>query len=65
MSEDSPTRYYQKNKERLQKRLVKGITIFPKKRKTKSKSMVVNSIKFFLGMKNKGYLSIKKYHKIW
>ena len=38
MSEDSPTRYYQKNKERLQKRLVKGITIFPKRGKQKARA---------------------------
>ena len=33
MDNNSSTKYYQKNKKRLQKRLVKGIKIFPKKKK--------------------------------
>ena len=67
------TAYYQKNKERLSKRLVKGIKIFLKKKNTKGANMVVssieiflkkktkrsmNNIKIFYWMKNKGWLSI-------
>ena len=40
MSKDSSAKYYQKNKERLQKKLLKGIKIFLKKRKTKMNKMV-------------------------
>ena len=40
MSKDSSAKYYQKNKERLQKKLLKGIKIFLKKRKTKINKMV-------------------------
>ena len=54
MSNDSSAKYYQKNKERLQKKLVKGIKIFLKKRKTKISKMAPNNIKIFLKMKNKG-----------
>ena len=43
-----------KNKERLQKKLVKGIKIFLKKRKTKSENMITNNITIFLRTKNKG-----------
>ena len=39
--------YYQKMKERLQKRLVKGIKIFQKKKKTKSENMVVSNVDSF------------------
>ena len=64
------TGYYQKSKEMLQKRLVKGIKIFLKKKnvnmfvndiavflknkKTKSINMVKKDIKIFQKMKNKG-----------
>ena len=34
-------RYYQKNKEKLQERLVKGIRIIMKKKKTKSVKMLM------------------------
>ena len=36
MSKDSSAKYYQDNKERLQKRLVKGMKVFPKKTKKKA-----------------------------
>ena len=39
--------YYQKMKERLQKRLVKGIKIFQKKKKTKRENMVVSNVDSF------------------
>ena len=46
-------------KERLQKKLVKDIEIFLKK-KTKSDNIAVNDIKLFLSKKKKGLLSIEK-----
>ena len=52
MSRDSSTKHYQKNKERLQKKLMKSIKIFLKEERTKSKNMVANDIKIFLNMKN-------------
>ena len=45
MSEDSSARYYQKNKKRLQIKLVKGIKVFLKKRKPRRGNMVANDIK--------------------
>ena len=38
-------KYYQENKERLQKKLLKDIEIFLKKKKKKSNNMVVNVTK--------------------
>ena len=48
------TRYYEKNKERLRKRLVKDIKNFLKKKKKKSFSIVVNDVEIFQKMKSKG-----------
>ena len=45
--------YYEKNKERVQKRLEKGIKIFQKKKKTKSISIAMNDIEIFQRIKNK------------
>ena len=50
MSKDSSVKDYHKNKERLQKKLVRGIKIFLKKRKMKNHNMVANNIKTFLKM---------------
>ena len=36
MSKNLSTKYYQENKERLQKKLVKFIKIFPKKKRKKA-----------------------------
>lgn len=48
---------YQQNiinkKESLQKKLLKGIKVFLKKRKT-SRNMAANDTKIFMAMKNKG-----------
>ena len=41
MSKNSSAKYYQDNKEKLQKKLVKDIKVFLKKKKKKSDSMVV------------------------
>ena len=51
MSKDSLVKYYKKNKERLQKGLVKITKI---RKKTKSENMVTNDKKIFLKLKNKG-----------
>ena len=53
-------KYYQENKERLQKKLVKDIKIFLRKKKKKSNNMVVNVTKISQKMKNKSLLSITK-----
>ena len=58
---DSSAKYYQNNKERLQKRkLFKNIKVFLKKKKKKSNNMVLNDTKIYQKMKNKRLLSIKK-----
>ena len=49
MPKDSSTKYYQDNKERLQKRLVKGVILCTEDKK--SGSMGVNDIKITLRMK--------------
>ena len=58
MSKDSSAKYSQENKERLQKMLVRNITVFIKKKKKKSSNMVVSNTKISQKMKNKSYLSI-------
>ena len=58
MSKTLSAKYYQENKERLQKKLVKDIKIFLKKRK--SDNMVVNITKISHKMKNKSLLNIGK-----
>ena len=54
-STDSSAKYYQNNKERLQKKLMKGINVF-----LKSSNMVVSDTKIYQKMKNKSLLSIEK-----
>ena len=51
MSKNSSAKFYQENKERLQKKLTKGIKIFLKKKKKKSDNMVVNVTKVSQKMK--------------
>ena len=46
-------------KKGFKKRLMKGIKIFLKNRKTKSKNIVASNIKIFLKMKNKGKIVLK------
>ena len=53
MPKSLSAKYHQENKERLQKKHVKGIKIFVKKKKKKSNNMVVNVTKIFQKMKNK------------
>ena len=60
ISKDLSAKYYQNDKKRLQKKLVKNITVFLKKKKKKSDSMVVNNTKISQKMKNKRLLRIEK-----
>ena len=60
MSKNVSAKYYQENKERLQKKLVKDIKIFVKKKKKKSGSMAVNVTKISQKTKNKSLLSIEE-----
>ena len=53
MSKNSSAKYYQDNKERLQKRLVKDIKIFLKKKKKKSNNMDKNDTEISQKMKTK------------
>ena len=59
MSKDSSCKYYQHNRERLKKNLMKNIEIFPKKEKKKSDNMSVNHIKISLKIKNKNWFKYK------
>ena len=60
MFRDSSAKHYQHNKERLQKKLMKDIKVFLKKKKIKSSIMVVNDTKISQKLKNKSLLSIEK-----
>ena len=60
MSTTLSTKYYQENKDRLQKKLMKDIKIFLKKKKKKSYNMVMNVKKISQKIKNKIFLSIEK-----
>ena len=59
MSKTLPARYYQENKERLQKKARERHRNLPKEEK-KSNKMVVNVKKISQKMKNKSLLSIEK-----
>ena len=60
MSKDPSAKYYQNNKERLLKKLVKDIKVFLKKKMKKSSNMVVNDTKIYLKMKTKSLLILQK-----
>ena len=60
MSKTLSVKYYQENKERLQKKLTKDIKIFLKKKKKKSGDMVENVTKISQKMKDKNFESIDK-----
>ena len=65
MTKDSSAKYYQNNKERLEKKLVKDIKGFLKKKKRKSNNMIVIDKKIVEKVKNKSLLSIEKiYYKM-
>ena len=53
-------KYYKENKERLQKKLAKGIKIFLKTNRKKPSDMVVNVTQISQKMKNKCLCSIEK-----
>ena len=55
MSKTLSAKYCRENKERLQKKLVKDIKIFLKKKKKKRDDMVVKVTKISQKMKNKRY----------
>ena len=55
MSKNLSAEYYQESKERLQRKLVKDIKIFLKKKKKKRDNMVVNVTRISQKMKNKTY----------
>ena len=60
MSKDSSAKYYQNNKESLQKKLAKDIKVFLKKKKKKSNNIVVNDTRNYQKIKSKSLLSIEK-----
>ena len=64
MSKRLSAKYYQENKERLQKKLVKDIKIFLKKKKKKSVNIVINVTQISQKMNNKSLLSIEKYYRM-
>ena len=51
MSKGSSAKHYQNNKNILQKKLVKDIKVFLKKKKTKSDNMIVNDTKNYQKMR--------------
>ena len=59
MSKHISAKYYH-NKEGLQKKLVKDIKIFLKKKEWKSNNLVINVTKISRKMKKKSLLSIEK-----
>ena len=58
MSQNSSAKYYQDSQERLQKKLVKDIKVFLKRRKRDN--LVVNDKNIYQKMKSKDWLSIEK-----
>ena len=60
MSKIFLAKYYRENKERLQKKLVKDIKIFLKKKKKKSDNMVVNVTKISQKIEKINWVSIEK-----
>ena len=64
MSKDSSVKYFQNNKERLQKKAREKYQILSKEEKDKSDNMVLIDIKISQNMKNKSLLSIEKNYKM-
>ena len=60
MSKNLSAKYYHKNKERLQKKLVKDVKIFLQNKRKKSNKMVMNAIRVSQKMKKINRLSIEK-----
>ena len=59
MSKDSSAKYYEDNKERLQKKARQRYQSFSKEEKEKSDEMVMSYTKICLKKKNKSLLSIE------
>ena len=64
MSKNLSSKYYQENKDRLQKKLVKDTKIFLIKKTKNRDNMFMNVTKIFQVMKNKSLLSIEKKHRM-
>ena len=64
MSKNLSAKYYQENKERLQKKLLKDIKMFLKKKKKKSDNMVMNVTKISQMMKKSLFEYRKKHYRI-
>ena len=60
MPKNFSVKYYQEDKESLQKKLVKNIKIFLRKKKKKSDNIAVNVTKISQKMKSKSLLNIEK-----
>ena len=60
MSKNLSAKYYQENKERLQKKACERYKIFLREKKKKGNNMVINVTKISQKMKNKILLSIEK-----
>ena len=60
MYKNLSAKYYQENKKRLQKNLVKDIKIFLRRKKKKSNNIVVNVTKIFPKTKKVNWLIIEK-----
>ena len=64
MSKNLAAKYYQESKETIQKKLVKDIKIFLRKKKKKSNNMVVNVTKMSQKIKKNLAQYRKKYYRI-
>ena len=60
MSKDPSAKYYQNNKERIQKKHLKDIKVFRNKKKKKRDNMIVNDKNICQKMKSKSLLNIEK-----
>ena len=58
MSKNSSAKNYEDNKERLQKKLVKDIKVYIKKKKKSDHNMILKNTKISQEMKNKRFLSL-------
>ena len=58
MSQNSSAKYYQDSQERLQRKLVKDIKVFLKRRKRDN--LIVNETNIYQNTKSKDWLSIEK-----
>ena len=58
MSKNSSAKNYEDNKERLQKKLVKDIKVYIKKKKKNNHNMIMKNTKISQEMKNKRFLCL-------